>query len=124
MANTDKQTRRSETPASLPKADPFHEDLPTMVNEHGGKQSQIPGRFDLIPPEALALVAIVLHEGAEKYGENNWKLIDDASHLNHAIRHAFAYLASGEQHHLSHAACRILFALHVSIKGVDIHAGS
>ena len=32
-------------------------------------------RLDLLPTESLKEVAKILQYGAEKYGENNWKLI-------------------------------------------------
>lgn len=58
-----------------------------VTNELGGKQSAIKGRYDLLPYLALEEAAIVLGEGAIKYGINNWKQIEYADHLNHAYRH-------------------------------------
>jgi len=91
-------------------------DIKTHTNEKGGRQSHIPVRFDLIDGKALFAMAAVLHEGAEKYGENNWRLIEIEDHLNHLIMHAYAWL-SGDQtdEHLSHALCRAMFA-----QGVDL----
>lgn len=81
-------------------------------NRNGGGQSYIPTRFDLIDARALFKIAEVLNEGAEKYGEGNWKLISIEDHLNHLIMHAYAYLSGDRSDdHLSHAACRAIFAL-------------
>lgn len=85
-------------------------------NEKGGKQSYIPVRFDLIDGKALFAMAAVLHEGAEKYGADNWRLIDVGDHLNHLIMHAYAYLAGDRSDdHLSHIMCRSMFAQAVVI---------
>jgi hypothetical protein len=87
-------------------------DVPIIVNSEGGGQSFVPVRFDLIDAKAIFKVAEVLHEGAEKYGEGNWRKIPIDDHLNHLIMHAYAYL-SGDRtdDHLSHAVCRAIFAL-------------
>ena len=92
-------------------------DAPTTVNEKGGGQSFIPVRFDLIDAKAVFEMAKVLNEGAEKYGEDNWRLIDVKDHLNHLIMHAYAYLAGDRtDDHLSHALCRATFALGVALE--------
>lgn len=91
---------------------------PITTNEKGGGQSHIPVRFDLIDAQAMFAVAGVLHEGAEKYGENNWRLIDIEDHLNHLLTHVYAYLAGDtSDDHLSHAACRAIFALANKLDG-------
>lgn len=91
-------------------------DAETTINSSGGKQSHVPVRFDLIDAKALFAMAAVLHEGAEKYGANNWRLIPVEDHLNHMIMHAYAYLAGDKtDDHLSHALCRATFACGVSL---------
>lgn len=91
-------------------------DAETEINEAGGKQSRIPVRFDLIDAKALFEQAAVLHEGAERYGENNWRQIPVEDHLNHLIMHAYAYLAGDRtDEHLSHIMCRATFAQAVAI---------
>ena len=103
-------------------------DAEIVENEHGGKQSHIPVRFDLIDGKALFEQAKVLHEGAVRYGENNWRKIPVEDHLNHLIMHAYAYLAGDRtDEHLSHIMCRATFAQAVAIDGVqegDIICGS
>lgn len=90
---------------------------PIVINEKGGGQSRVLYRFDLIDPKAILATTKVLAEGAEKYGVDNWRLIDIKDHLNHLIIHAYAYLAGDESdEHLSHAVCRALFALAVSLQ--------
>lgn len=98
-------------------SDIVHPDVETTVNEKGGKQSAAPVRFDLIDGRALFEMAKVLHHGAEKYGANNWRLIDVDDHLNHLLMHTYAYL-SGDRtdDHLSHILCRATFALGVALE--------
>ena len=96
-----------------------HPDAPRTTNDKGGSQSFVPVRFDLIDGPALFAMAAVLHEGAEKYGDNNWRKIDIPDHLNHLIMHAYAYLAGDQtDDHLSHIMCRAMFAqaVHISDK--------
>ncbi len=92
-------------------------DAERTINGKGGSQSHIPVRFDLIDGAALFEMAKVLHEGAVKYGEDNWRKIDVTDHLNHLIMHAYAYL-SGDRtdEHLSHIMCRATFAQGVALE--------
>jgi hypothetical protein len=83
----------------------------TTTNERGGKQSDEPYRFDLMDAETMLRVAQVLHEGAAKYGENNWRLIDAEDHINHAILHFYKWMVGDRsEDHLTHATCRAMFA--------------
>lgn len=76
-------------------------------------------RLDLLPPHAQTLVAKVLMHGAAKYGENNWRLIDnhEKRYLAASLRHIFSHLGGEEKDpesglpHLAHAACSLLFIL-------------
>lgn len=98
-------------------SDIVHPDVPMIVNEKGGAQSDIPVRFDLIDAKALFEMAKVLNEGAIKYGEDNWRLIDVKEHLNHLLMHTYAYLAGDiTDEHLSHILCRAMFALGVTLQ--------
>ena len=92
-------------------------DAPITKNIQGGKQSWVPVRFDLVDGKAMFAMSAVLHEGAEKYGANNWRLITIEDHLNHLIMHAYAYL-SGDRtdEHLSHIMCRAMFAQGVELQ--------
>ncbi len=92
-------------------------DAPITINERGGSQSHIPVRFDLIDGKAMFAMAAVLHEGAEKHGEGNWRLISIEDHLNHMLMHAYAYLAGDRtDEHLSHILCRATFANGVALQ--------
>lgn len=96
-------------------------DAPTITNELGGSQSLIAVRFDLIDAQAIYDMAGVLHTGAEKYGENNWRAIPINEHLNHLIMHAYAYIGGDESdEHLSHCMCRSMFAQGVHAQGGPI----
>jgi hypothetical protein len=93
-------------------------DAPTVTNENGAKQSKVLYRFDLLDPRAMFKMTEVLKEGAEKYGEDNWRGIPIQDHLNHMIIHAYAYLAGDKSDdHLSHIMCRAMFAQAVDIDG-------
>ena len=85
---------------------------PMVTNVAGGNQSYVPRDYTLVPADALAQVARVLHDGCEKYGKDNWRLINSNDHLNHCLNHIYLYLAGNTQEdHLSHAATRLLMSL-------------
>lgn len=51
------------------------------------------GRYDLLPAEAIHLVAKHFEEGAEKYGANNWRRGQPLSwYMDSGLRHAFSIL--------------------------------
>jgi len=87
------------------------DDAPTTTNEAGGKQSHLGAAFELLPPDALTQVAVVLYHGAEKYSSWNWLRISRNDHIRHCLGHIFAYIAKGDIKDLQHAACRLLFSL-------------
>jgi len=92
-------------------------EAPTIFNAKGGGQSHLPARFDLVDGKAMFAMAQVLHEGACKYGADNWRNIDIEDHLNHLIMHAYAYLSGDRSDgHLSHIMCRAMFAQAVEIQ--------
>lgn len=56
-------------------------------------------------------VAKVLQYGADRYEPNNWRLIPQEEHINHALVHIIAHLAGDRQdEHLDHALCRLMMA--------------
>ena len=88
------------------------QDAPTVTNLAGGKQSQVLRDYTLIPPDALANVARVMYNGAQKYAKDNWRLIPCNDHLNHALNHVYLHLAGNtNEDHLAHATTRMLMAL-------------
>jgi hypothetical protein len=63
--------------------------------------------------ENLAIVEIakVLQYGADKYKANNWRLIPQEEHLNHALIHYLAFILGDTQdEHLEHCMCRLMMA--------------
>jgi hypothetical protein len=75
--------------------------------------------YVLMPWKPIDEVVKVLMFGANKYGADNWKMVDDAKsrYLSAAYRHINAY-AEGEINdsesglkHLAHAMCCLIFIL-------------
>ena len=64
-------------------------DAPVVENQNGGKQSDTPYGFHMLPPSALFDAAKVAKYGADKYGETfenrNYVKIPSLDHLNHAL---------------------------------------
>jgi hypothetical protein len=90
-----------------------------ITNEAGGKQSKIATRLDLVPADVMLLVGEVLAEGAEKYGEDNWKLIPECDHTAHALEHVYNHLANPDIEELTHAICRLMFATHMNLQETE-----
>lgn len=87
-------------------------DAKTVTNKKGAKQSETGINMDLVPAKAILRIGEVVHSGAKKYGRDNWRDLSLADNINHAITHLYAFLAGDKSDaHLSHAACRALFAL-------------
>lgn len=94
-------------------------DAVVTTNENGGKQSDTPYGFHMLPASALFDAAKVAKYGADKYGETfdnrNYTKISTIDHLNHAIQHIYAWLAGDRQDdHLGHAIVRLMFAYDVN----------
>lgn len=77
-------------------------------------------RPSLLPAKALHDVVAVLEHGAQKYGVDNWRNVDDKRrYLDAALRHLMAVMEGGLDEedgdsglpHLAHAACSLLFLL-------------
>ena len=52
------------------------------------------GRYDLLPPEAIAALARHFEGGSRKYGDRNWeKGVPLSRYLDSALRHTFKVLA-------------------------------
>lgn len=59
----------------------------------------------------LTRIAKVLQYGAERYEANNWRLIPQEEHINHALIHIIAELLGDTQDdHIDHALCRLMMA--------------
>lgn len=95
-------------------------DAPVMVNEHGGRQSVTPYRFDLIPPKTLLELASIFGYGASKHGDNNWRKLTIEEILCHVVQHIEAWRAGDRSDkHLSHALCRICMAVAQEIEPTE-----
>ena len=71
-------------------------------------------------PNALIQIAKTLEEGVTKYPMNNWRLIPEEDHLNHALIHLYALEEGDTQDdHLGHFLTRIMmaYATEKSFKG-------
>lgn len=61
--------------------------------------------------DTLFKIAKVLKYGEERYKANNWRLIPQEDHLNHALIHYYAFKVGDKQDdHLSHCLCRLMMA--------------
>lgn len=97
-------------------------DVEIKANSAGGKQHYRPYRCQALPPKALLEVGKVRYIGFNQLGyeDDNYKNIELTEHLGRALTHIFAYLAGDKQNnHLSHAACRLLFALEMELEKED-----
>lgn len=61
--------------------------------------------------EQIIKIAKVLQYGANRYEPNNWRLIPQEEHINHALIHILAHIAGDTQdNHIDHALCRLMMA--------------
>ncbi len=86
-----------------------------IKHDHGKR------RWCLMPWAAAGLLVDVLGFGAKKYGDNNWRFVENGRdrYFDAALRHLLAW-RQGERldaesglPHLAHAACCVLFLLEV-----------
>lgn len=70
-----------------------------------------------MPPKALLAVGAAMKEGAERYGEQNWRGFPVEVPINHAMRHLVQYLSGDRsEDHLGHAAANCLMAYELEAK--------
>lgn len=82
-----------------------------IVRYMGGKMSKDEMTLDILEqsPDALIQIAKVLEYGASKYKPNNWRLIPEEEHLNHALIHLYALEEGDTQDdHIGHFLTRIM----------------
>lgn len=71
----------------------------------------------------ITKIAKVLQYGASRYEPNNWRLIPQEEHINHALIHIIAHLAGDTQDdHIDHALCRLMMA-YATEKSKDFEYG-
>lgn len=100
-----------ERPLAAQKAvDPSHEK--TVINGDGGKQSRLDYAVGSADPLAVLAMAKVQAEGDAKYGRDNWRLISERAHIEHALTHLMLHRAGDtEEAHLAHALTRVHMAM-------------
>jgi hypothetical protein len=85
--------------------------------EEGKKFDDDKPRWDLLPLEPIKELVQVLTFGAQKYGPENWRKVENGFHRYYAaaMRHLIAY-ATGELNdpetglsHIAHTMCNLVF---------------
>jgi hypothetical protein len=98
-----------------------------VVEEASGGRKNDGGkpRWELFEFDFLEEVAKVLTFGAEKYDDNNWKLVSSMRYVGAIYRHLKSFV-SGESrdaetglHHLAHATCCMMFLFWMDVKKED-----
>lgn len=82
--------------------------------EQTGESTHLIKAIHYIEPEnaqVLIRIATVMKDGEDRYEPNNWRLIPQEIHINHALIHLLAaYLGDTQDAHLDHALCRLMMA--------------
>lgn len=126
--------KQSKSPAALHLIDPFFlgEECSDLLLEqtepcnileaiklitwgmyHNEKDGFIAAANTLEPDfsERLMMIGKTLQYGATRYAPNNWRLIPQEEHINHALLHLLAlYSGDKQDDHLSHALTRLMMA--------------
>jgi len=87
--------------------------------KNGVKHDEGKNRLDLIPMESIWEIGRVFTYGAERYGENNWKNLENpesrcmAAALRHLAKYQIGEKTDDETgiSHLAHAATNLLFLI-------------
>ena len=62
-------------------------------------------------PKRIMMIGKTLQYGATRYTPNNWRLIPQEEHINHALLHLLAlYSGDTQDDHLFHALTRLMMA--------------
>jgi len=82
---------------------------------NGGMETIPIARFDLVPADVMIRVGRLFRDKARKYAKNNWRLVPQRAHFNHAMGHLWAYAAGDtSDDHLCHAVTRLMMAMAVA----------
>ena len=85
------------------------------VTPSGGVHAYVEGRYDLIPPEALTAIALVMEEGVKNGRDSdNWRKVPLNIQMNHALAHITAWMrGETDEDHLAHALTRLAMGIAV-----------
>lgn len=92
-----------------------------MEEKTGKKFDEGKLRMGLLPPYAIEGLAQVLTYGANKYGDENWRDLQDAErrYMDALLRHVNAYMKGEENDpetglsHLKHAMANLAFMIDI-----------
>lgn len=92
--------------------------------KEGKKYDSEKPMMQLLPSKALVEVSKVLSFGANKYGKENWRELDDLQdrYTGGVLRHIFAHMddefkdPETNYSHLAHAVCGLLFKLEIELE--------
>jgi hypothetical protein len=95
------------------------------LNKAGVKFDAGKTRYDLLPPEGIEAVAVILTGGAVKYAARNWEQgMDWSRPFGACLRHLFAWWGGEDRDpdtgksHLWHAACNVFFLITFEARGI------
>ncbi len=82
-----------------------------IVYESGAARSTMEVRWDLLCEEFIRDMAIVMKEGADKYGDANWKSgVPEGVTINHLLEHLYKWQAGDRaEPHLAKVAINAMF---------------
>lgn len=112
---------------NLAKESPALEKVTEEPVSKGEKFDYGKPRVDLLPPRALLAVGSVLGFGAEKYGKDNWKEVENldsrynAAGLRHQLQHMAGERLDRESNlpTLAHAICCLMFRLEIELAEIE-----
>jgi hypothetical protein len=91
--------------------------MPDVITD-GLKHDGGKARLDLVPPEIIQAVGVVMTHGAEKYGEKSYRKVEPKRYRAALMRHICKWLRDphGKDEdsglpHLWHIACNVAFLL-------------
>ena len=95
-----------------------------LMKKEGKKFDSEKPMMQLLPSKALVEVSKVLSFGANKYGKENWRELDDLQdrYTGGTLRHIFAHMddefkdPETNYSHLAHAVCGLLFKLEIELE--------
>ena len=82
-----------------------------IVYESGAARSKMEVRWDLLCEEFIRDMAIVMKEGADKYGDDNWKGgVPEGVTMNHLLEHLYQWqIGDRSEPHLAKVAINAMF---------------